>query len=112
MRMHYVRSLLLAIAMLFVSTAAFAQVSVSVTTSHSVRVRAIFGRRAIGLGTVRITTGCQAHGCSRRKLVICGLHRIGPGAVLLSFFMTAIGDPWWVSMAELTTGSATSDTVS
>jgi hypothetical protein len=31
MRMHYVRSLLLAIAMLFVSTAAFAQVSVSVT---------------------------------------------------------------------------------
>ena len=122
MRMHYVRSLLLAIAMLFVSTAAFAQVSVSVTIAPP-ELPVYDQPLCPGEGYIW-TPGYWAWDGEDYYWVpgtwvlapevgfLCGLRRIGPGAVLLSFSMTAIGDPWWVSMAELTMGSATSDTVS
>jgi len=94
-----IRLLLLAVSMLFLPTASFAQVGVSVSIAPPELPvydqpicpgTAISGRPGIGPGMVNIT-GYQAHGCWLRKPGTCGLRAIGVGAAADSFSTMATG---------------------
>src|SRR5258708_23414761 len=75
--------------------------------SQSVPDLAIFGRRAIGPGTMTTaTTGFRAHGWSL-ALACSGLLVGGGGTKASTFSTAATGVPMWASMAALTKCSAT-----
>ena len=106
-----IRWLLLAVVMLFIPSVSFGQVvGISITVAPPalpvyvqpfVPATIISGRPATGLTakTMKIITGCPAHGCLRLRPATCGHPDTGDGTTEHTDGMTVTGDRTSVSMA-------------